>query len=215
MATSSGILTCNLTEVDIMATPSGLSYEWSGPSGFISTENAPSVTEPDSYNVIVTDANGCTNEAMTIVEQDIEANIEVADQELCAGDSVELVAIVDDSVVSITWDNGAGSGDTVIVSPTVTTIYTATAVFPNGCEATAQATVTVFSAIMVDVGKNAVICEGESHDFTPVVTGGTAPYQYTWTGPGGFMSSDMDITVSESGTYEFFVTDGNGLCNNR
>ena len=159
MATSSDTLTCAVTEVNLIVEPSGLSYEWSGPDGFMSTAESPEVSEPGSYSVTVTDTNGCTNEAIVEVEQDIEANIEVLDQEMCLGDSVALLAIVDEtSIVSITWDNGAGTGDSVIVSPAVTTTYTATALFSNGCEATADATVTVLSAVLVDAGPNVSFC---------------------------------------------------------
>ena len=39
---------------------------------------------------------------------------------------------------------------------------------------------------------------------------GTAPLDYNWTGPNGYMSADADISVSEQGTYNVTVTDANG-----
>ena len=204
VATSSDTLTCAVTEVNLIAEPSGLSYEWSGPDGFMSTAESPEVSEPGSYSVTVTDTNGCTNEAIVEVEQDIEANIEVLDQEMCLGDSVALLAIVDEtSIVSITWDNGAGTGDSVIVSPAVTTTYTATALFSNGCEATADATVTVLSAVLVDAGPNVSFCDDETDPqvLVPLVSGGTPPYTLSWTGPGGFTFDGFNPIVSEAGIY--------------
>lgn len=42
------------------------------------------------------------------------------------------------------------------------------------------------------------------------VTGGTAPYSFTWTGPNGFVSNSEDLTGLSSGNYAVVVTDGNG-----
>lgn len=39
------------------------------------------------------------------------------------------------------------------------------------------------------------------------VTGGAAPFVYNWTGPGGFTSTDEDLTDLEAGTYIVTVTD--------
>ena len=43
------------------------------------------------------------------------------------------------------------------------------------------------------------------------VSGGTAPYSYAWSGPGGYASTDKDIDdIEEKGTYTLIVTDVNG-----
>jgi PKD repeat protein len=42
------------------------------------------------------------------------------------------------------------------------------------------------------------------------VTGGTAPYSYSWTGPNGFTSTDKDIFNLIDGLYQLTVTDANG-----
>jgi uncharacterized repeat protein (TIGR01451 family) len=52
-------------------------------------------------------------------------------------------------------------------------------------------------------------CPGEgSIDIT--VSGGTPPYEYLWTGPAGFTSTNEDISGLENGTYTVVVTDANG-----
>ena len=42
------------------------------------------------------------------------------------------------------------------------------------------------------------------------VSGGTAPFTYTWNGPGGFSANSEDITDLQGGTYTVSVTDANG-----
>jgi hypothetical protein len=42
------------------------------------------------------------------------------------------------------------------------------------------------------------------------VTGGTAPYTFSWTDGGAFSSTDEDLTGLSAGTYEVTITDDNG-----
>ena len=42
------------------------------------------------------------------------------------------------------------------------------------------------------------------------VSGGTAPFTFIWSGPGGFTSDSEDITELQGGTYTASVTDANG-----
>lgn len=42
------------------------------------------------------------------------------------------------------------------------------------------------------------------------ITGGTAPYTFSWTDGGAFSSTDEDLTGLSAGTYEVTITDANG-----
>ena len=42
------------------------------------------------------------------------------------------------------------------------------------------------------------------------VSGGTAPYEFDWTGPDGFASADEDLTELPAGLYVVSITDANG-----
>lgn len=65
------------------------------------------------------------------------------DVHLCQGQSTTLTATSAGSVTSYTWSDGTSthSGATWTVSPAVTTVYTVTAVYANGCQLTDQVTV--------------------------------------------------------------------------
>jgi gliding motility-associated-like protein len=73
-----------------------------------------------------------------------------------------------------------GTGDTLKVSPTTTTTYTAT--ISGGCigNSSAKATVTVNSNI-AQAGPNDTICSGKSIVLHGSANGGTPPLTYTWT----------------------------------
>jgi len=58
-------------------------------------------------------------------------------------------------------------------------------------------------------------CEGSAGSMCAIITGGTPfggghPYHYSWSGPGGFSSSDSCVAVSASGSYILVVTDSGG-----
>ena len=66
-----------MTDLNLTATPNGGSgnytYQWSGPSGFTSTDQNPVIPNAGSasagtYTVVITDENGCTAEASTVVD---------------------------------------------------------------------------------------------------------------------------------------------------
>ena len=58
------------------------------------------------------------------------------------------------------------------------------------------------------VKKENNLCFGESKGSIQInIAGGTAPYRYAWTGPGGYTSTNKDLTGLLSGTYQVAVTD--------
>ncbi|MGC9471005.1 MAG: gliding motility-associated C-terminal domain-containing protein, partial [Bacteroidales bacterium] len=60
-----------------------------------------------------------------------------------------------------------------------------------------------------------VSCSGGNDGAISIsVTGGTAPYSYAWTGPGGFTASTQDISGLEAGDYQVMVGDNNGCTQN-
>ncbi|KIC89074.1 hypothetical protein HY58_18835 [Flavihumibacter sp. ZG627] len=55
-----------------------------------------------------------------------------------------------------------------------------------------------------------VICTSNNGAIDLSIAGGTAPYTISWSGPGGFTSSDQDLVNLAPGTYSITVTDANG-----
>lgn len=110
---------------------------------------------------------------------------------------------------TVSWYQGAtlvGNGATVNVCPTATTTYTARAVYTH-CDGT-QVTVTdditvnVTNGGNVTSGSNSPLCAGEDLQLNC----SSGALSYTWTGPGGFSSTNEDPVIpaalpSASGVY--------------
>ncbi|MCP3902141.1 MAG: hypothetical protein GY715_00780, partial [Planctomycetes bacterium] len=113
---------------------------------------------------------------------------------------------------------------TTILTETTTNTATVTGFVPQGpdpvnpdclgagggffCVAQAQATVTVLPAPVADPAP-AVACQGETAEICANASEGLPPYTYSWTGPGGFTSTEECIDVGVAGDYCVIVTDAN------
>ncbi|MDT0641670.1 PKD-like domain-containing protein [Zunongwangia sp. F363] len=64
--------------------------------------------------------------------------------------------------------------------------------------------------IKVDSRTSASCSSSSDGSINISISGGVPPYDYNWTGPGGFSSSNEDIANLSPGTYEITVTDSNG-----
>ncbi len=92
--------------------------------------------------------------------------------------------------------------------------YTVTAQDGGSCSSTATTPAIIInnpSLISLNINQvTHVACSGESTgaiDITP--TGGTPPYSYFWTGPGGFIAYTQAISGLAAGAYNLTITDAN------
>jgi len=94
--------------------------------------------------------------------------------------------------------------------------YTVNIVDANGCsfEASAASVIVEPAALAINgLTANPIdVDPGGSSAYN--VTGGTTPYTYAWSGPGGFTSNEQDLTgltdATDAGAYTLTVTDANG-----
>src|SRR5690606_24062468 len=87
--------------------------------------------------------------------------------------------------------------------------YTITVRDANGCTATATATIDEPAALAAAITSADATCNGASDgEATVNITGGTAPYTYSWnTSP---VQTDATVAGLAAGTYEVTITDVNG-----
>jgi hypothetical protein len=142
-------VTC-VNSAQITVTPSGTvsSYAWTGPNGFTSTVQNPTVTAGGQYIVTATLASGCTVSAPVTVAEDKAA----PDLSASGGSLGCLTSIVINASSSIANPQYSWSGPgftSTLKNPTVSTpgTYTVTVTNPsNGCTATQSVQVTAGNA---------------------------------------------------------------------
>ena len=110
------VIICTGQTTQLTAAPGFASYNWSnGASGQNIT-----VATPGYYNVIVTDANGCSalsNNVEVMLEPDETPAVSVAGNSVfCQGESVTLTS---SAAAAYTWSNG-GTGQSITVNQTGT-----------------------------------------------------------------------------------------------
>jgi gliding motility-associated-like protein len=178
----------------------GTSYAWSGPNGFTSnlqnpTINNVAINNAGSYAVVVTNSNGCTNSASLTVS--INPNTPVtasSNSPICEGDNLTMNVSAGSSY-SWTGPNGFTSS---IQNPIITNITTASSGLYSVTVTNACGTGT--SNTQVQVGQKptagiavtqTVICEGDTVYLT--ANGGNS---YYWYGPNSFNSILSNPTVN-------------------
>lgn len=64
--------------------------------------------------------------------------------------------------------------------------------------------------VSLSAQETSYICADSTKTLTATGSGGTAPYTYSWTKPGGGTVSNQSVTADTSGTYIWTATDSNG-----
>ncbi|MCP4121771.1 MAG: hypothetical protein GY751_08450, partial [Bacteroidetes bacterium] len=119
-------------------------YLWSNSSDDPHLTDVPS----GSYQLTVTDANGCIGEASILIGDDDGPIVTASDDApICKGGItvISATATAGTPPYSYSWDQGIGAGDVHTVSPTGTTTYTVTVTDANGCQSMDDVTITVHS----------------------------------------------------------------------
>jgi gliding motility-associated-like protein len=214
----------------------GYSYVWApAPGGGQGTANA---TGLPSGNIAVTvaDANGCTQVANIIVGANAAPTGALVSQvNVTCNGGTNGSAIVSSTggtaPYNVSWTgptsgNPAGneiaaSGGTYNITPMSAGLYTVTITDAGGCTATVNVTITQPTAIVAtNLGVTAVSCNAGSNGTAQInATGGTAPYNVSWTGAATGNPAGTEIAASGgnytmtglvAGAYTVTITDANG-----
>ncbi len=180
-------------------------YTWTGglPNG--SPVTTPVLNSNTSYTVTGTDANGCSNTAVSNVTVNPKPTVTVNSPTICTGSTATLTA---NGASTYTWTGGLPNGSPV-TTPVLNanTSYTVTGTSAAGCSNTAVANVTVNPLPTVGVN-SPTICAGQTATLT--ATGATT---YTWTGglPNG--ATVTTLVLNSTTSYTVTGTDANGCKN--
>lgn len=207
-------------------TTGGVTYSWTGPSGFSSNTqntktNATSASaNSGNYIVTMTTSQGCVSkDTTTVTVKPLPAKPTAgSNSPLCTGATLNLTGNSSTSGVSYSWvgPNSFSSSTQNPSKGSVTTTdngsYIVTATL-NGCSRKDTTVVTVFPTTPTPTaGNTGPYCVGSDIQLTATTVPGAT---YTWSGP-SFSSTDQNPliqtgTLANAGTYTVYAT-ANG-CN--
>lgn len=132
------------------------------------------------------------------------------DRTICAGGSVGLNA-TGSGATSYVWSPATGLSCTncanPTASPTVTTVYTVTATFPDGCTLTDNVQVTVNPLPVVTITPGVVYtCPGSN----VTLTGNSTPPAVSSLWSTGATSTSINVSPASTTSYWYQATDANG-----
>jgi hypothetical protein len=209
------------------ATVSGATYAWTGPNGFTSSLQNPTLanaTAAASGTYVVTaTANGCSTAASTgaTVNTPPPAPAAANGGPICAGGTLTLTA---SAIANATYAWTGPSGFTsALQNPSIPNaaaaaagVYSVTATV-SGCTGPAGSTTAVVNAVSAAIAAPSRICLTSSNSGTASVpnAGGGASYAWTITNgtiTGGQGTSSIAFSVAGAGTTTLGVTVVSGNC---
>lgn len=190
-----------------------ISWDLDG-SGTAASEDLTGLA-PGTYTVTVTDANDCVETASVTLDDALAIDLSaVATPVSCFGDTdgaIDLTVSSGAPPIDLEWTGPSGftstSEDLVGLEPGA---YAVTATDAGGCVETLDVSIDEPLEITIDATATPLACADDTNGTIDVdISGGTAPYDTDWTGPGGFTSAEEDLSGLEAGTYTLTVTDAN------
>jgi gliding motility-associated-like protein len=215
------ISTCEGTVVNLTSS-GGTSYAWSGPNGFTSNLQNPTitnstVTNSGTYSVVVANSVGCTDTATTQININaVTPALANSNSPLCVGQALNLTS---NTASTYSWSGPNGFTST-LQNPSISNLsnnnsgtYTLIVANGNGCADTTTLSISVLANNPVSINSNGPLCTGQTLNLT--ASNGSS---YSWSGPNGFTSSLQNptinnVVVNNAGSYAVVVTNSNGCTN--
>ncbi len=218
--TAVGSTVCLNQTINLSAS-GGSSYSWTGPNGFNSLLQNPSLsnaTIPMSgqYTVLVTSAATCTNTAVVNVTVfALPVPVITSNAPVCFGSTLTFTG---SGGATYQWAGPNGFAS-LSQNPTIANVtllangvYTMIA-SAGSCSASTTATIVINALPTPTASNNGPICNGQILNLNS-----SAASSYSWTGPGSFSSANQNPSIAvasptNSGVYTVTVTDVNGCKN--
>jgi hypothetical protein len=160
-----------------------------------------------TYEVTVTDANGCAAEETVVIDQPDNLTAITGSVASTCGDangSVSVDAAGGTEPYTYNWSNG---GTTAMVTDLLAGDYFVTVTDANGCQTTSSTAVQNIGGPQVMVNSPSA-CPDEEVSLTASVSGGTTPFTFEW--ETSETTASITVSTATTATYTVTVTDGNG-----
>jgi gliding motility-associated-like protein len=197
----------------------GTVYSWSGPNGFTSNAQNPSLSNANSvmagtYTVIITGTTGCTvTDTINVKVNALPVAAAGSNNPVCEGSIINLTS---SGGTSYSWSGPnsfiSNSQNQSILNATTSMsgIYTVTVTASNGCIGTANVNITVNPLPLVTITSSSnSMCVNDLRTLTGNPTGGTFSISG---GPGTIAGNILSATGTGDITFEYSYT---GVCSNK
>jgi hypothetical protein len=182
-------------------------YAWTG------GKTTPTITglSAGTYNLDVTDNNGCTQSASVTITQSTSlasVSASINGNVKCNGESDgSATASTSSGTSPYTYSWTGGGGNSATATGLAANTYTVTITDHAGCSGTASVTITQPTLLHATGNETAnTTCGDANGSASSTVNGGLSPYTYAWTGG----AATSTINGLSAGTYILTVTDNNG-----
>lgn len=203
-------------------------YSWTGPNGFVAATPSVSNLAPGIYDLTITDAGGCPFIASYTISEPMPLAFSstTLQQVTCNGaanGSISIAVNGGSPAYSFSWTKDtaffSNSQNLTGLAPgiyevTVSDVHLCGPIVMSfSITEPAPLTASVVSQVDIDcfgaaTGSLSVLALGGTPSET---TPGVFEYQYSWSGPAGFVSTQQNISGLIAGVYNLVVTDAN-LC---
>lgn len=224
VTTANGVLTCVVNNVTLTTSTNSShpAFAWTGPNGYNSVVQSPSVAVSGTYNLVVTDTvTGCTNTATANVTTNnvLPGAAATGGAMTCVVNSVTLAGSSPDTTATFAWTGPNGYNST-LQNPVVNVAgqYVLTTTNPgNGCTSSANATValnnTPPTASAATPGN--LNCNTSQIQLNGAGSSQGASFSYLWSTPdGNIVSGATTLTplVDAVGAYNLLVNNSDNGC---
>ncbi len=187
---------------------------------------------PDGQDVtLIAELNGCYRfvlvEGLDCGCPDIFPPMNPMNGEICHGEPIPTLSVTVDAGQTVNWYDAPVAGNLLAanttsftppgpLNPGVYSYYAETANIPAECPSPGRTEVVLIIHANPTVQLSTFpVCEGGTASISTTVTGGTAPYQFFWTGPNGYNSNIQNpmitmASLNDAGNYLVIVIDALG-----
>lgn len=203
-------------DIDISGGTAPYTTDWTGPNGFTSNAEDISGLSTGIYTLQLSDANGCTFSASYLIEPKIliEADA-IVNPITCNGAGDASIAVTlsgGNEPYTINWSGPGGfSSNQLFITNLDPGTYQLSVGETNGCSETFTYQISQPDPLVLMLNATPILCANSNNaEISSSITGGVAPFSYSWSGPDGFTAATQDITGLSAGTYNLTVEDANG-----
>ncbi len=212
------LLDCNnASDIILLSSADNIdSVAWSGPNGFSSSIESPTVTEGGIYSVSVTTTNGCNiSETIEVMANFTEPDLEITHDDFDCSENIPVAQYTSSSdIVSVLWTSASETSSDQILNLQSIGNYTLTVTSVNGCTAAESFTVLDNSYDpTLNLNEDYTWRCNDTEKIIDVTTLLNPTLNYQWTTIDGDIASTTEIlTINAPGIFILTSTDSSFGC---